>query len=294
MKKRSREFNIFSMSALDLFASALGAFILITVILFPYFPNTGDSPERVAEVRAEMQAQIDTAEMELEQKDDRIDSLEEQLEAEEERAASLEGRLEEALSEARRTGILGIQSDAKRFVIVLDMSGSMNDTQRHDYDPAQHDFRGLLQGNFEKLLSDLENDVEIAIVGFHAPNLTAQLHTWPTGGGYAALSASNRQQAIRELERMMSLVEGGTPTRAALLKALERNPEAIIMFSDGAPTIPENLGWQEVVSQVTAANTENVEIHSVAIGPYWESSEFVRFLGRLTARNNGDLVAAIP
>ena len=36
------------MSALDLFASALGAFILITVILFPYFPNTGDSPERVA------------------------------------------------------------------------------------------------------------------------------------------------------------------------------------------------------------------------------------------------------
>ena len=35
-----RELNIFSMSALDLFASALGAFILIAVVIFPYFPNT--------------------------------------------------------------------------------------------------------------------------------------------------------------------------------------------------------------------------------------------------------------
>ncbi len=39
MKRRSTEINIFGMSALDLFASALGAFILITVVLFPYFPN---------------------------------------------------------------------------------------------------------------------------------------------------------------------------------------------------------------------------------------------------------------
>ena len=29
------------MSALDLFASALGAFILIAIVIFPYFPNTG-------------------------------------------------------------------------------------------------------------------------------------------------------------------------------------------------------------------------------------------------------------
>ena len=43
MKSRSRELNIFSMSALDLFASAMGAFILIAFVLFPYFPNTGDS-----------------------------------------------------------------------------------------------------------------------------------------------------------------------------------------------------------------------------------------------------------
>ena len=42
------------MSALDLFASALGAFILIAIVLFPYFPNIGSSPEQVAALRAQL------------------------------------------------------------------------------------------------------------------------------------------------------------------------------------------------------------------------------------------------
>ena len=37
MRSRSREINVFSISALDLFASALGAFILISVVLMPFF-----------------------------------------------------------------------------------------------------------------------------------------------------------------------------------------------------------------------------------------------------------------
>ena len=44
MKRRNREISIFSMSALDLFASALGAFILLAIVIFPYFPNTGLAP----------------------------------------------------------------------------------------------------------------------------------------------------------------------------------------------------------------------------------------------------------
>ena len=41
MRRRNRELSIFSMSSLDLFASALGAFILLTIVVFPYFLNTG-------------------------------------------------------------------------------------------------------------------------------------------------------------------------------------------------------------------------------------------------------------
>ena len=49
MKSRSREINVFSMSALDLFASALGAFILISIVLMPYFLRI--EPEEVAKLR---------------------------------------------------------------------------------------------------------------------------------------------------------------------------------------------------------------------------------------------------
>ena len=39
MKRRNRELSVFGMSSLDLFASALGAFILISVIIFPYITS---------------------------------------------------------------------------------------------------------------------------------------------------------------------------------------------------------------------------------------------------------------
>ncbi|MEP4889134.1 MAG: vWA domain-containing protein [Aliiglaciecola sp.] len=44
MKLKSREINIFSMSALDLFASGMGAFILLAVISLPFFGNVSKIP----------------------------------------------------------------------------------------------------------------------------------------------------------------------------------------------------------------------------------------------------------
>ena len=59
MKKPSREISIFGMSTLDLFASALGAFMLITVVLLPFFPNLNISGRE--------KAQLENAKVELEQ-----------------------------------------------------------------------------------------------------------------------------------------------------------------------------------------------------------------------------------
>lgn len=48
---KKKQLNIFSMSALDLFASALGAFILITLILMPYYEAvTKGSPQKAPPV----------------------------------------------------------------------------------------------------------------------------------------------------------------------------------------------------------------------------------------------------
>lgn len=78
MKLRNREVNIFSMSALDLFASAMGAFMFLAIIALPFFPNTGDSPERVAAVKKE----LEEAKSQLEQEVQKKESLEKELQEE--------------------------------------------------------------------------------------------------------------------------------------------------------------------------------------------------------------------
>ncbi|MBU2876789.1 vWA domain-containing protein [Aliiglaciecola lipolytica] len=54
MKLKSREINIFSMSALDLFASGMGAFILLAVISLPFFGNVSKIPAPAPQTCPEM------------------------------------------------------------------------------------------------------------------------------------------------------------------------------------------------------------------------------------------------
>ena len=49
MKKRNREINVFSVSALDLFASALGAFILMSLVFMVFFTMTSQEPGQADE-----------------------------------------------------------------------------------------------------------------------------------------------------------------------------------------------------------------------------------------------------
>ena len=86
MKRSSREISIFNISALDLFASALGAFILIAIILFPYFPNTGVT-------RVELEQELESMEQELE-------SMRSALEEAQREAQAAQARAEQAQREA--------------------------------------------------------------------------------------------------------------------------------------------------------------------------------------------------
>ena len=61
MRRPHREIEIFSMSVLDMFASALGAFIMVTIILFPFFKQDIDaelsaSNNELATKRAELRS----------------------------------------------------------------------------------------------------------------------------------------------------------------------------------------------------------------------------------------------
>lgn len=96
MKPRSREINVISMSALDLFASGLGAFIFLALIAIPFAPNLGSSPEDVVKLK------------------DRIAELDEELE-------ETQAELEKAKAEFEK----GLQNRATDIAIVIDTTASM-------------------------------------------------------------------------------------------------------------------------------------------------------------------------
>ena len=165
MKTRNREINIFSMSALDLFASAMGAFILIAFVLFPYFPNTGDSQERVADVRAQLervqrelqatQGQLGACESQNRRIQESLNSCEEQLRASPTQAAlgacenrnqQLEAQLETCEAQAK-----------KKFLLVIMSWGKTDDIDLHVTDPAGREFY-YQQRSFSGSQARLEED----------------------------------------------------------------------------------------------------------------------------------------
>lgn len=104
MKLRSREINVFSMSALDLFASAMGAFMFLAIIALPFFPNTGDSSESIAELKKELQQ----SKTEVQQRQEKLDQVQKELK-----------QAQQELAE-------GITKYPIELVITIDVSSSMS------------------------------------------------------------------------------------------------------------------------------------------------------------------------
>ena len=285
MKKRSREINIFSMSALDLFASAMGAFILITIVLFPFFPNMGDSSESMIKEKAELVQER----AKLQQEKDRLEQERAKLEEEKAKAPKtknnpLEERVRALQQEIDDTSVLlGIRTKSKKFVVIVDMSGSI-------YQPNSQDYRPFITLSVQDMLASFQSEIELVMVGFHAPNRRTRLHYWPENRRYFQVMRSTREQVLAAIDRWMNRVDGGTPTREALLAALALSPEEIILLSDGAP----NEDWRSVVNAVTRGNIKRIPIHAVAVGNYVAQRDFVEFLIALTKRNGGVLVGAKP
>jgi len=146
MKKRSRDINIFNMSALDLFASALGAFILLGVLLLPYFPNTGDSPQRVADLRAQLEnqaaehmrlaQQVEQLQEQLQQSQARVAQLERQAA----RANELEARLQQSQAQLQQTQDALRTAQRKKYLLVVISWNTQDDVDLHVTDPAGREF----------------------------------------------------------------------------------------------------------------------------------------------------------
>ena len=297
MKKSNREINIFSMSTLDLFASAMGAFILITLVLFPYVLNTGKSEEREAQVKAQLEKQLAEIKAQFEEREAEVKAQrEERIEASlpdtgisEEQVAEIKAQLKERVEALRQqvailqeevdstSILLGIKTQAKKFVFAIDMSGSMRG----------HGQSMIL--SVEALLDGFKTEMELAMIGF------GSLRYWPANRTYFQVNQNTRNRVMSQVKGWMRQVGGGTPTFEALKEALVLNPEEIILLTDGQPSTGQYGGdWRSIVNTITRLNTQKIPIHAIAIGDYLAQGDFVEFLIELTKRNDGTLVGPKP
>ena len=122
------------MSALDLFASGMGAFILLAIMALPFFPNTGSAPEPVPESEPAVDAgaledSLEIAERERDEARQRAEQLAEELRqtVEELLSTSQERDQTEQQAASLRNQVAELQVPDLDLVICLDVSGSMSE-----------------------------------------------------------------------------------------------------------------------------------------------------------------------
>ena len=308
MKARRRNISVFSISALDLFAAALGAFILIVLVLFPYYKLGGTdvsmeeledlvqkrrlaastTQTEMSSIRA-IKAEIRLLNKQYRTTEENMSVVETKIREVQQQTADVEvpdpppipeaDPIPEPIPEPPRSinrgvefSILGLATSKKDIAIVVDMSGSM---QAHT---------GNVVTALNEILDQMKPDNRFVIMGYRGG---PTYDSYPLGGRMQAASASNIADAKSFVSAMPRRFGGGTPTQNALLRSLNLKPEAIILISDGEPDDGSPGG---IISNITKRNRGRAEIHTVAIGNYTQDKKLTLFLQELANRNRGDFV----
>lgn len=305
MRIPDRETAVFSTSAIDLFASALGAFILLVMLLFPYYRHAGpdDSFSRTQDImekrrlasgqlqdlktkQEDLQSELDQLTQTNQGREQQISRLRKQLMDINNQLAAIPVRITEqvetitpepepkALTSGVEFSILGLATQAKSFVIVVDMSGSMLQYEK------------LMIESVLEILKPLNETNQFAIVGYHG-NPQPVLWSFPNGNRLLPATKENLELAKSFTQSLVRKFVGSTPTHFALQAALEYPTSSIILMSDGEPNSPPGF----IIENVTQLNQfRRTEIHTVAIGQYTHNRNLVLFMQTLARLNGGDFV----
>jgi len=308
MRSKRREISVFSISALDLFAAALGAFILIVLVLFPYYRLGGvdisfeELEEQVQKRRlAAASTQSELSIIRALQAEIRL--LNKQYKTTEENMSEIEAKIREVQKQTaevqipdppptpkpdpvpqpvpvppRSVGqgvefsILGVATQKKKIVIVVDMSGSM---KAHT---------GAVEAALNEILEQMQPDNQFSILGYRGG---PTFDSFPRSGRLQTADSQTLLSAQSFVSRLSRRFGGGTPTQSALLRAINLRPQAIILISDGAP---DDGAPAAIINNITRRNRGAAEIHTVAIGDYTKDKNLTLFLQELANLNNGDFV----
>jgi hypothetical protein len=309
MKSRRRIFEVYSLSAIDLFASAMGAFIIITIILMPDYQkevrSQGDL-EYLEELAGKTQAMLDETE---EGSKNILEALlaaqtrQQKLQAEQ---AEVSSELEtlNAKQQARNDQppppppspvvtpekegsnqvtfrFLGLKTDRKRILFLVDMNAYL----------AGHE--ALVRRTVIRGMESLQTGYEFAILGFQQQDSGPKYYRWPADGSLADMSDRSRSDAIGFLQGLSDKFEGASSLVSAFSVAFQSPAEAIILISDGLPNpaFNNNLSGGTLVRAITVSNARGKEIHAVTVGDYFKYRGTVEFMESLARANSGGFLA---
>ncbi len=309
MRSRRRNFEVYSLSAIDLFASAMGAFIIITIILMPDYQkevrSLGDL-DYLEELAGKTQAMLDETE---EGSKDIMEALlaaqtrHQKLQAEQE-VVSSELETLNAEQQARDDQppppppspvvtpdekgsnqvtfrFLGLKTDRKRILFLVDMNNYLAD------------YESLVRRTVIRAMESLQTGYEFGIIGFQQRDAGPKYYRWPAGGGLADMTDRTRAEAKDFLSLLSNRFGGASSLVDAFDVAFQTPAEAIILISDGLPNpaFNNNLSPGSLVRQITVSNAPQMEIHAVTVGDYFKYRGTVEFMESLARANGGSFLA---
>lgn len=281
MRRPKREFTIFSLAAIDLFCSAMGAFMVISIILIPYFGRKEAQPVTPPASQQDTRA----LEQRLAEQTKKADEASKQVSD----LRTEIGKLQDQASKNSMLALFGIVTRAKSITLVVDLSGSIYNIKNS---PSAKDFRPVVQNVCDTIIDGMKPGQRLQIIGFHSPGGTSVLLP-QLPGGPMVLSASSQRSAKLFVESILKGVDGGTPTGPALKKALANDTEAVFLITDGAPNDGRREGevvCNEIASDIRERNRGQKEIHCIAVGDYNASPFCVNFLMKIARENKGQFL----
>lgn len=289
-RNKRKELNIFTMSALDLFASALGAFVLIAVIALPYYLNVNQTDivksqkEEIAKLKQSIAALNIKVANSIEEKNQckknnkkisrQIDNLglkNQALQSTIQKQSAEITSLKAQLKNSIKFSLLGISTKATSFTIVVDMSGSIES------------YKKTLTQTIKRLIQPMKDKCKIQIIGYNGTNKTANIISWNTPYNSKLYTSGMSRSIDNFIKKIIMNLGGDTPTKEALKEALKYDNEAIILLTDGEP----NGDPDRIVDEITKLNNGRHEIHTIAIGDYVKEKKLTEFLINLSSRNAG-------
>jgi len=251
MRARRRNISVFSISALDLFAAALGAFILIVLVLFPYYRMGGtdvsfedledlvqkrrlvasSTNTELSQIRA-IRAEIRLLDKEYRTTAENMSTIRNKILEVQKQTSEIEipdppptpgaSPEPEPIPEPPRSvgrgvefSILGLATNKKDIIIVVDMSGSMRS------------HTGKVEAALNEIMGQMKPDNRFLILGYRGG---PTYDSFPSSGRLSPATPDMLSRAGRYIAGLSRRFGGGTPTQNAMVRALNLRPQAVILI----------------------------------------------------------------